>query len=114
MISKILGGLVAPFLISSLVFASDKALLDKGKKIFLSNCIQCHNKDPNKKGSLGPELIDTPLEVMIYKVTTGKYPPKLPAGFIPKRKTKAMRSFPKLRGEIPAIHAWIQSVKVKK
>ena len=92
----------------------DQKTLDNGKRLYLSNCIQCHNRDPNLKGSIGPEMIDAPLEVMTSKVMTGKYPEKLPAGFVPKRKTKAMRPIPKLKADIPAIHAWVQSVKKKK
>ncbi len=103
--------------LGSLIFsahATDQAMLDKGKRLYLANCIQCHNKDPNLKGSLGPEMIDAPLSVMTSKVMTGLYPAPLPAGFVPKRKTKAMRKIPKLQNDIPAIYAWVQSVKKKK
>ena len=92
----------------------DQSTLDKGKRLYLSNCIQCHNKDPNLKGSLGPELVDAPLEIVYAKVMTGVYPAKLPPGFVPKRSSKVMRKIPKLEKDIPAIHAWIQSVKKKK
>ncbi len=107
-----LGALMSSLFIFS-AFA-DQALLDKGKRLYMSNCIQCHNRDPNLKGSLGPEMVDAPLEVMVSKVMTGVYPAKLPAGFIPKRKTSAMRKLPHLQKDIPAIHAWLQSVKKKK
>lgn len=93
--------------------ASAQVSIEKGKRLYLSNCIQCHNKDPNLKGSIGPEMIDAPLEVMTAKVMTGKYPDKLPPGFVPKRKTKAMRAIPKLKNDIPSIHAYVQSVKKK-
>jgi mono/diheme cytochrome c family protein len=108
------GGLLGSLLFSKILIAADQATLDKGKRLYLSNCIQCHNKDPNLKGSLGPEMVDAPLEVMTAKVMTGAYPASLPAGFIPKRKTKAMRKIPKLQKDIPAIYAWVQSVKKKK
>lgn len=101
-------------LIFSQAFAQDQATLDKGKRLYLSNCIQCHNKDPNLKGSLGPEMIDAPLSIMTAKVMTGVYPAVLPAGFVPKRKSKAMRKIPRLQKDIPAIHAWVQSMKKKK
>ncbi len=103
-------------LLGSLIFSAyaDQALLDKGKKLYLSNCIACHNKDPNMKGSIGPEMVDAPLAVMTSKVMTGGYPAVLPVGFVPKRKTKAMKKIPKLQKDIPAIHAWVQSMKKKK
>lgn len=63
---------------------------------------------------MGPEMVDAPLDVMTAKVMTGKYPEKLPAGFVPKRTTKLMRPIPKLKNDIPAIHAYVQSLKKKK
>lgn len=77
----------------------------------MSTCIQCHNRNPNLKGSLGPELVGAPLDVMTHKVVTGRYPEVLPPGFVPKRKTKAMRALPNLKNDVPSIHAWIQSQK---
>lgn len=96
------------------VMKVDQATLDKGKKLYMANCIQCHNRDPNIKGPIGPEMVDAPLEVMTSKVMTAKYPQPLPAGFVPKRKSQAMRAIPKLKNDIPAIHAWVQSMKKKK
>lgn len=94
--------------------ASGQAVdLEKGRRLYLSTCLQCHNRNPNLKGSLGPELVDAPLEVMVSKITTGKYPEKLPAGFIPKRKTTMMRKLLVAEKDIPSIHAWIQSLKGK-
>lgn len=87
--------------------------IEKGHKLFQIHCISCHNKDPNMKGAIGPELIDAPLDLMKIKVVTGRYPEVLPKGFVPKRKTKQMKKFPKLEADVPSIHAWIQSVKKK-
>lgn len=89
------------------------ALIEQGKKVYTANCLTCHNKDPNVKGAIGPELVDAPIEVMTVKVRTGRYPDVLPAGFVPKRKTKQMRKFPQLEADVPAIHAYIQSLKKK-
>ena len=93
---------------------ADSAAIEKGKRLYMANCLQCHNRDPNVKGSIGPEITDAPLSIMTAKVMTGKYPEVLPAGFIPKRKSKAMRAIPKLKNDIPAIWAFVQSVKKKK
>ena len=90
---------------------ADAATLERGKRAYMAVCIQCHNKDPNKKGAIGPELIDAPIEVMNHKVATGVYPDVLPEGFVPKRKTKAMRKLPNSVKDVPDIYAWIQSVK---
>ena len=88
--------------------------LDRGRKIWISTCNQCHNKDPNIKGAIGPEVVDAPLEVMLSKVKTGKYPDPLPPGFVPKRKTSAMRPLPQYEKDVPSIWAYVQSVKKKK
>lgn len=111
---KILMGALCGSLFISQAFSVDQATLDRGKRIYMSACIQCHNRDPNVKGSIGPEVVDAPLEVMTSKIMTGLYPEKLPVGFVPKRKSKAMRKQPNLKNDIPAIHAWVQSVKKKK
>jgi len=88
--------------------------LDTGKRIWLTTCTQCHNRDPNVKGAVGPETVDAPLEVMYAKVMTGKYPEVLPPGFVPKRTTKAMRKLPQFEKDIPKIWAYVQSVKKAK
>ncbi len=112
--SLLLGALISSLLFSNSLLSADQTTLDKGKRLYLSNCIQCHNKDPNLKGSLGPEMVDAPLSVMTSKVMTGAYPAVLPAGFVPKRKSKAMKKIPKLQNDIPAIYEWVQSMKKKK
>ena len=108
------GAFISSLLLFSSLLLADQATLDKGRRLYFSNCIQCHNKDPNLKGSLGPEVVDAPLVIMTSKVMTGKYPAVLPAGFVPKRKSSAMKKIPKLQNDIPAIYAWVQSVKKKK
>lgn len=85
--------------------------IDRGRQIWLGTCTQCHNKDPNVKGAIGPETVDAPQEIVYAKVMTGRYPEQLPAGFVPKRTTKNMRPLPQYEKDIPDIYAYIQSVK---
>lgn len=87
--------------------------IEKGKEIYLSTCIKCHNKDPNIKGAIGPEVTDAPLEIMQAKVATGRYPEVLPEGFVPKRTTKQMIKQPQVLADVPSIHAYVQSLKKK-
>src|SRR5690606_2753014 len=100
-----------------IILASEKAFsdpeIDRGRRLYLANCLQCHNRDPGLKGSIGPEMTDAPLDVMTSKIMTGKYPEILPQGFVPKRKTRAMRPIPKLKEDIPAIWKYVQSTKKK-
>lgn len=116
---KIWGAFLGSLIISSSVFSqtqikADPVTVEKGRKLYVANCIRCHNKDPNLRGSIGPEITDAPLEVMYSKVMTGKYPVTLPKGFVPKRKSSAMQAIPKLKNDIPAIWVYVQSVKKKK
>src|SRR5687768_2988430 len=108
-----MGALLAPVFFIQLSFAQ-KPDIEKGRRLYFSTCIQCHNKDPNVKGSMGPELVDSPLVIMQHKVKTGRYPEVLPAGYVPKRKTKLMRPLPRVEKDVPSIYAWIQSVSKKK
>jgi mono/diheme cytochrome c family protein len=87
------------------------ALIDHGKLVYMNNCTQCHNKNPKESGSLGPSQVDTPWEVFKVKIVTGRYPKALPPGYEPLRKTKAMRKFPQLEGDLPALWAYIKSFK---
>ncbi len=109
---NLLGALLGSLLFTQTVLAD--AVTDKGRRLYLSNCISCHNKDPNTKGAIGPEIVDAPIEVMTSKILTGVYPDPLPPGFVPKRKTKLMRKIPQLKNDIPAIFAWVQSMKKPK
>ncbi len=88
--------------------------LDRGRRVYMNTCIRCHNKDPNVKGSIGPEMVDAPLEIMYAKVMTGRYPEVLPPGFVPKRKTKTMTKLPQHEKDVPYLHAWVQSMKKAK
>ena len=132
MLKHRLGALIAPFFILSCMASETTAekvavvevkveskktqaeLIEQGKRLYISNCISCHNKDPNLKGPLGPELVDAPLEIIVSKVMTGLFPEKLPKGYTPKRSSKIMKAIPKLKDDIPAIYAWVQSMKIKK
>ncbi len=98
---------------AEVVVEAEPVDIEKGKAIYLSACIKCHNKDPNVKGPIGPEMVDAPLEVMQAKVATGRYPEVLPEGFVPKRKTKQMTKFPQYLKDVPSIHAYVQSIKKK-
>ena len=99
--------------ISEAVIEAEPVDIERGKAIYLSACIKCHNKDPNIKGAIGPEMVDAPIEVMHAKVLTGRYPDVLPAGFVPKRKTKQMQKLPQYVKDVPSIHAYVQSLKKK-
>lgn len=79
----------------------------RGKMIYLSNCIACHNQDPRLAGSVGPDIADASLELIRERVLHQKYP----AGYVPKRKSALMPALPFLEQDIPALHAYLNTFK---
>ena len=106
----ILGAIIGPLFISSGTFANS-TLIEQGRRVYVANCLRCHNIDPNENGSVGPQIADAPYEVMYSKIMTGKYPDPLPAGFVPKRTSRAMKPMQGLKDDISAIFEYVKSVK---
>jgi mono/diheme cytochrome c family protein len=78
---------------------------NRGKVIYMTRCIACHNADPKLPGSLGPEIYGSSMELIRLRVTELKYP----EGYTPKRKTKIMLAMPDLKNDIAAIHAFLNN-----
>lgn len=93
-------------ILASLVI-SKVSLANDGRRIYESTCIRCHNHNPHRAGSLGPDLYTTPLSVFKTKVPRGHYP----AGYSPKRKTRMMPKFPSLENKVDSIYNYIRSFK---
>jgi mono/diheme cytochrome c family protein len=75
----------------------------RGRAVYVANCIACHNSDPSKEGSLGPALKGSPPELIESRVLRTEYPP----GYKPKRNTQVMPTFPYLKSEIPYLVAYL-------
>lgn len=80
---------------------------ERGRVIYMSNCVVCHNPDPNLPGSQGPDIAGSSRELVEDRVLHLTYPP----GYTPKRKTHAMRAIPTLAPEIDNIVAFLQTAK---
>jgi len=78
-------------------------LVQRGQSIYKSNCIACHNADPDKEGSAGPALHGASLELLEAKILKSTYP----AEYRPKRDTKLMPKFAHLEKEILSIHRFL-------
>jgi mono/diheme cytochrome c family protein len=78
---------------------------EDGKKVYMSKCISCHNKDPSLKGSVGPDIADSNMPLLIFKTQHKKYP----KGYKPKRKTNIMPKIPMKDKEIMALYEYINS-----
>ena len=77
----------------------------RGRAVYVANCVACHNNDPSKDGPIGPALQGSPKEVLESRVLRTDYPP----GYKPKRDTKVMPTFPFLKNEIPHLSAYLSS-----
>jgi len=80
---------------------------ERGRVLYMSNCVVCHNPDPNLPGSQGPDIAGSSYELVQDRVLHLAYPP----GYTPKRKTHAMRAIPTLAPEIGNIVAFLQAAK---
>lgn len=76
---------------------------ERGKQIYQSTCIACHNTDPKMAGAIGPDVQGSSLELLKARILKAEYPP----GYKPKRATKAMVPIPQTEKDIEAIHAYL-------
>ena len=79
--------------------------IEKGRMVYFANCVSCHNNNPKKPGSIGPEVYGASIDVLTQKIVSGKYP----ENYRPKRTSKIMPSMPHLKKEISNLHAFINS-----
>ncbi len=75
----------------------------RGRAVFVANCVACHNNDPSKDGPIGPAIKGSPKPLIEARVLRGGYPPN----YTPKRRTKIMPQFPFLEPEIPYLAAYL-------
>jgi len=69
---------------------------ERGRQVYLAQCIVCHNPDPARPGAVGPPVRGASRELLEAKVVKGAYPP----GYAPKRPTAIMVPQPTLEPEI--------------
>jgi len=79
--------------------------IEKGRMVYFANCVSCHNNNPKKPGSIGPEVYGVSIDVLTQKIVSGKYP----ENYRPKRTSKIMPSMPHLNKEISNLLAFINS-----
>ncbi len=86
--------------------------VERGRRIYLAHCVECHNPDPTKPGSQGPEIAGSSRELIEARVVHLSYPP----GYKPKRTTSGMKAMPHLApriGDIAAFLAEADSKQIK-
>ncbi len=79
--------------------------IEKGKRVYMANCIACHNVNPQLDGAIGPANWGSSRELIYAKVIQNKYP----EGYQPKRKSSAMAPLPHLEKDIDDLHAFLNA-----
>jgi len=77
---------------------------EKGRQIYLGQCVACHNRDPAKDGPLGPAVKGSTPELVEARVVRAEYPP----GYTPKRPSKVMPARPDLASSIPDLAVYLR------
>ncbi len=78
-------------------------IYEKGRAVYISNCISCHNVDPSQNGSIGPAVKNSSIELLEARILHAKYPD----GYKPKRSSAQMPAFPELKDDIPALFKFL-------
>ena len=77
---------------------------ERGRAVYVANCVACHNNDPSKDGPIGPAIKGSSKELIEDRVLNTSYPPN----YKPKRTTKVMPKFPFLKDQIPYLAAYLR------
>jgi len=81
--------------------------VEKGRMVYITNCVVCHNPNPNLPGSQGPAIAGSSQVLLEARLLHLTYPP----GYTPKWKTHAMRAFPQLKNQIGDLYAFLVAAK---
>lgn len=81
------------------------SLAARGRTVYQTQCIACHNPDPHKAGALGPDVFGASRDLLEARILRAEYP----AGYQPKRQTHTMAALPHLKADIEALHSYLNS-----
>ncbi len=105
--AALLGGAVA-MVIAACGKPRELSPVDRGEVVYRTNCISCHNRDPNVAGPLGPAIAGSPRSLIEARVLHGTYPP----GYAPQRKSHTMRALPWLDGHVDDLTAYLADAAI--
>ena len=77
---------------------------ERGRAVFVANCVACHSIDPSKDGPIGPAIKGSSRELIEARVLSTGYPPN----YKPKRPTKVMPQFPFLKDDVAYLAAYLK------
>ncbi len=79
--------------------------LERGRLVYNTTCVECHNRDPNLPGVKGPPIAGSSRELIEARILSLSYPP----GYKPKRTTHEMRKLPNLKPDIDNLAVFLQA-----
>ena len=82
---------------------------ERGRQVYMANCIICHNPDPTQAGSQGPPIAGSSRELLEARVVHAAYPP----AYTPKRTTHAMPAQPLLAKKVDDLAAFLAEAAKK-
>lgn len=77
---------------------------EKGRQVYLGQCVACHNRDPGLDGPVGPAIKGSPRDLIEARVLRAEYP----AGYKPKRDSKVMPARPDLAASVPDLAVFLR------
>jgi mono/diheme cytochrome c family protein len=79
-------------------------LAERGRSVYLAQCVSCHGLDPAQAGPIGPPVKGASHELLEAKIVRGAYPP----GYAPKRPTAVMPPLPAVASDVPALAEYLR------
>jgi mono/diheme cytochrome c family protein len=77
----------------------------RGRRVYFTYCVVCHNADPRKDGSAGPAIAGSSRELLVARVLSQNYPP----GYKPKRTTQTMPAYPQVKDRLSDLAAFLKA-----
>jgi mono/diheme cytochrome c family protein len=102
-VSALIGLPLAGLLCVGCSKTGSQSAVERGRQVYMTYCVVCHNPDPTRPGAAGPEIAGATRELLEARVLHGAYPP----GYTPKRTTKAMTPLPFLAPKIADLAAFL-------
>jgi mono/diheme cytochrome c family protein len=101
--SAALLGISVALIIAACSKPRELSVVDRGEVVYRTNCISCHDRDPNISGPPGPAIAGSSRALIEARVLHGTYP----TGYVPQRKSHTMRALPWLDGHIDDLSAYL-------
>lgn len=77
---------------------------ERGRQVYLAQCLTCHGPDPAQDGPVAPAIKGAARELLEARIRDGAYPP----GYRPKRPTRVMPPMPAVVADIGVLAEYLR------